>query len=926
MSLGRLLSRSNRTRIQSAFFSKADGLIFLCRLLGAGFALLPSVCQAEAAEVDYSRDIKPLLRERCYTCHGALQQKAKLRLDTVQSMLQGGKSGPILSRGDASKSLLLERVSTSHLDERMPPEHEGESFSVAQISLLRTWIQQGALSPADEQPEADPKSHWAFRPRRRPDVPGVRNSAWVRNPIDAFLAREHDHRGIRPLPEAPRAVLVRRLYLDLIGLPPSAAEITAAEAATAPDWYEAMVDRLLSDPRHGERWARHWMDVWRYSDWWGLGDQLRNSQKHIWHWRDWIIESVNADTPYDEMIRLMLAADESHPDDLGRLRATGYLGRNYFLFNRNQWMDETVEHVGKSFLGLTLNCAKCHDHKYDPIAQGDFYKLRAFFEPYQVRVDVLPGEPDLNRDGLPRVYDAYPPPPTYRFVRGQEKEPDLSAPIAPAIPEMLVFGDVRIQPVELPVEAWQPDRRPWVGTAYLDAARQKLTAAESSWHQAREKQRQPPSGSDETALRQAELRLAEATLRLAQSELIGLESRLTALQAEWSKAGTNRVQETRQRAVRAERDTAVVRARQRVLEVELKRLRAAPDQQAAIDKELVSANEAVAKAEKELEAPVGLDEKYTRLVGASWTATRFLDSTKDDPRVEFAPRSTGRRTALAAWITDPRNPLTARVAINHLWMRHFGAPLVPSVFDFGRKNATPLFPELIDWLASELVDSGWSLKHVHRLMVTSSAYRLSSSLAGADAQLSQDPDNLRWWRRTPVRLEAQVIRDSILAQAGRLDVTQGGPPVPPAEQEASRRRSLYFVHSNNDQNLFLSTFDDAAVKECYRRDQSVVPQQALALSNSKLVQEAAPLIAARLSREALGGGGTEPEVEAMFVRSAFLALLGFAPTGPELTASAKALEEWRRLASVASDPAPAERARASLVWALLNHNDFVTMR
>ena len=893
-----------------------------------GMVLCPAIVSVGQPSVDYLRDIKPLLRERCYACHGALKQKARLRLDTVPAMLQGGKSGPAFTPRESARSLLLERVSTTRLDERMPPEHEGEPLSAAQVTLLRSWIQQGASFPPDDAGEADPQNHWAFRPRHRPPVPVVANAAWVRNPIDAFLAREHERQGLQPAPEASREVLVRRLYQDLIGLPPSADELLAARLNAAPDWYEQLVEHLLADPRHGERWARHWMDIWRYSDWWGLGDQLRNSQKHIWHWRDWIIESLNNDTPYDEMIRLMLAADESHPNDLARLRATGYLGRNYFLFNRNQWLEETVEHVGKAFLGLTLNCAKCHDHKYDPISQVDFYRMRAFFEPYQVRVDVLPGESDLNRDGVPRVYDSFPAPVTYRFIRGQEKDPDKSVAITPGVPELLAFRELAIQPKALPVEAWQPDRRSWVAPAYLKAARAKVDQADRAVTSARNQKLSASPTPDDLKIQESAVAVAELFAQLARSDLNSLETRLAALQCEWSGAGSNRLEEARVAAVRAERTVAVARSQHQVADLELRKLRASADQKAALDKELQTAGEALEKSRKQLEQPIGRDETYARLSGASWTPTRFLDSTKDDPKVEFASQTTGRRTALAAWITDPRHPLTARVAVNHLWMRHLGVPLVTTVFDFGRKGGSPVFPELVDWLASELVDSGWSMKHLHRLIVTSSAYRMSSSVAGRESNLTKDPDNLRWWRRVPIRIEAQVIRDSILAQAGQLDLTRGGPPVAAADQENSRRRSLYFFHSNNDRNLFLTTFDDAAVKECYRRDQSVVPQQALALSNSRLVQESAPLIATRLMRSVGMPSEGPPRTDAAFIRLAFLTLLGFEPSEAESSAASGALEQWRTLPR-GETTAPAARedsARAHLVWALLNHNDYVTLR
>ncbi len=222
------------------------------------------------------------------------------------------------------------------------------------------------------------------------------------------------------------------------------------------------------------------MDIWRYSDWWGLGEQLRNSQKHIWHWRDWIIESLNDDTPYDEMVRLMLAADELHPGDLDKLRATGYLARNFTLFNRPQWMDETVEHVGKGLLGLTMNCARCHDHKYDPIEHADYYRMRAFFEPYHVRLDVVPGETDLERDGVPRVFDGKPDEPTYRYVRGDENNPDKSQPIAPGVPDLLAFKTLNIRPVMLPEMAWQPERQPWVIDDEINQAASRVEANQAS--------------------------------------------------------------------------------------------------------------------------------------------------------------------------------------------------------------------------------------------------------------------------------------------------------------------------------------------------------------------------------------------------------------------------------------------------------------
>lgn len=880
--------------------------------------------------VDYLKQIKPILRERCFSCHGALKQEAELRLDTAELMIRGGDSGAAITPNDPAASLLLQRVSAGDIDERMPPEGEGEKLTDQQLQLIRDWIIQGAPAPEGEQPETNPKDHWAFRPVSRPPVPSVRNSGWVRNPIDAFLARQHEQQGLTPQAEPSRTILLRRLYFDLIGIPPTADEITAFENDRSAQWYDKTVERLLQDPRHGERWARHWMDIWRYSDWWGLGQQLRRSQKHIWHWRDWIVESLNEDTPYDEMVRLMLAADEFYPNDLQKLRATGFLARNYWLFNRNQWMDETVEHVSKGFLGLTMNCTKCHAHKYDPFEHVDYYRMRAFFEPYHVRLDVLPGEPNLTRDGIPRVFDGLLDTPTYRFVRGQESNPDKSVAVSPGVPEIIAFNELTITPVSLPSQAWQPVRRPWVIDDQLAAARSKLKSAQMEVEKLRKEltptpteqeeqanQEVTPPEAAETSEAERKLNVAEAAAELVAAELDSLERRAKAMRAEWAQTDTTTpAVDDREKtiiAIRAERKVAVVQARHSIAVAELAALRAENDKKDAAEKKVKAARESLEKALENETAEIKETDQFTPLVGAKWTPTRFLFSGKDDPTVEFVPQSSGRRSALAKWITDRRNPLTARVAVNHIWMRHMDAPLVPTVFDFGRKGIPPANPELLDWLAAEFVDHGWSMKHLHRLITTSAAYRMGSSKAGGQANQAKDPDNRYWWRRESIRLESQLVRDSILAHAGKLDPTLGGPTVPAAQQAKSTRRSLYLFHSNNDRNPFLTMFDEASVTECYRREQSVVPQQALALTNSQLVLDSAPKIAERLS------AGQVNDTE--FIRKSFLVLLGIAAEEAKVTAGLKALNSWRELPDGSTDD-----ARAKFVWALINHNDFVTLR
>jgi hypothetical protein len=608
-----------------------------------------------------------------------------------------------------------------------------------------------------------------FEPVKRPPLPAltpealpaltqpgspIRNpKSAIRNPIDLFLAAEHERQGLIPRPEAPKAVLLRRVYLDLVGLPPTRADVEAFLADTSPGAYERVVDRLLASPAYGERWGRHWMDVWRYSDWAGYGAEVRDSQPFIWHWRDWIIESLNEDVGYDRMVQEMLAADELAPGDEDALRATGFLVRNWYKFNRNVWLDRIVEHTGKAFLGITLNCARCHDHFFDPIGQKEYYAFRAIFEPHNIRTDRWPGEPDLKKNGLPRVFDAQPGALTHLFVRGDELNPDKGQTIPPAVPAFL-GGNFEINLVSLPPAA-------------------------------------VPPGSPAT--------------------------------------------------------------------------------------------------------------------------------------------STGRRLALARWITDTQNPLTARVAVNHIWMRHFGSPLVPTVFDFGQNGLRPTHPALVDWLAAEFMENGWSMKHLHRLIVTSSVYRTDSTSDPASA--SKDPDNRWLWRINARRMEAEAVRDSLLAVSGQLDRTLGGPDLDHNLGLTLPRRSLYFRHAPEKQMTFLMVFDAANMVECYRRSESIVPHQALALANSTLALAQARVLARKLSAECAE--------KTAFIRVAFEQVLCRPPTDAERDACLQFLEkqttlltERKGLTPFSGGPAcpvpasadPHQRAREDLVGVLLNHHEFVTVR
>ncbi|MFM8272280.1 MAG: PSD1 and planctomycete cytochrome C domain-containing protein [Gemmata sp.] len=797
------------------------------RFLSLSALLLLPVSLRAADAVDYRKDVKPVLQERCYACHGALAQKAKLRVDSGANMLKGKVVVP--GKPDASELLL--RVADENEGTRMPPE--GHALKPEQVAKLRAWVEQGAKVPADDKPEPDPRDHWSFHPPAK----GPRALPANQNPVDFFVREKWKELGLKPVGPADKRVLLRRVYLDLIGLPPAAEQLEAFVRDETPDAYSKVVAQLLASPQYGERWGRHFLDIWRYSDWWGLGAELRNSQRHIWHWRDWTVESFGADLGYDEMLRQMLAADELYPTDPKKLRATGYLARSYFLFNRTSWLDEVVEHAGKGFLGLTFNCAKCHDHKYDPIKQADYYSFRAIFEPYQLRTDVVPGEADVLKSGIPRAFDCNLDAKTPFHIRGDERNPDKDRVVPPGLPQFLAPDGLKVTPVKLPPEAHQPLRRPEIALTYRQAAEARLVPAME--------------------------KLAKAEAASAGLSLFARAATLAPLQ----------------RAV------------------------------AAGAAEIEALEAAYADPAK---APLALR-------GAVKSAESNVESAQSKAR-PFPDTSTGRRTALANWVADPKNPLTARVAVNHVWLRHFGAPLVPNVFELGRKGAPPSHPELLDWLAVELVEQKWSLKHLHRLIVTSDVYRLSSSSADAGANLGTDPENRYLWRMNSTRMDANAIRDSLLHLAGELDLTPGGAPVPLAQQDASKRRALYFFHSHNEHNKLLDIFDNANVLDCYRRTESIVPQQALALWNSKLAQTMAAKINDRLGAKLNGADDTR------FVTAAFELVLGTTPAKDELAACRESLAALREALAAVPEPQRTQRARLQVVQALVNHNDFVTVR
>jgi mono/diheme cytochrome c family protein len=925
-------------RFSARSTSLPSRIVCLIIALTPGLVPVPQCRGGEEARhtaVDYLREVKPLLRQRCYTCHGVLRRNSGLRVDTAAFLSRGGDSGPAIVAGKSKESLIVEAI-TGKEGWRMPPEGDGTALSEQEIAKVRAWIDQGARAPADEQPQPDPRKHWSFRPPVSPAVPRLSGSrgGWVRTPIDAFLAQRHEQLGLTPRAAAAPGELIRRLCLDLIGLLPAPEEVRAFVADPSDRAYEEVVDRLLASPQYGERWGRHWMDVWRYSDWDGFGAELRESQPHIWRWRDWIVESLNSDLGYDQMIVQMLAADEAAPDDSAALRATGFLARNWYKFNRNVWLDATIEHTAKAFLGLTINCARCHDHKYDPIGQSEYYRFRAFFEPHTTRIDRVPGQADSKKDGLVRVYDSDQQARTFLFVRGDEKRPAQERPLEPGIPQILAQqAPLRPSgPLPLPATAYYPALNTWVQEESLARARSEVKANAADLAKD-EKTRRTPGESTAVDKSDSQRELAARKLEAAQAELTSIERRIAADRARYATPPACNAPELARAAAKAERVADVHRAELSLLQAELALADAEAAAQSGKPKDVQSARKTLTDAKTRRDT-ARADLKSRR-------QAMFQSSATYSPLGPVYPAtSTGRRLALAHWITNRRNPLTARVAINHIWMRHFGVPLVPTEFDFGVNGKPPTHAALLDWLTVTLMDNGWKMKPIHRLIVTSGAYRMGSSSGGrADPNLAIDPQNREYWRMNVRRMEAEAVRDNLFQVAGNLDLTLGGPDLDPETGLISSRRSLYFRHAKEKRVAFLRLFDSANVLSCYRRSESVVPQQALALANSPLSFVQARRLAGVITAQV--GGEPSSACDSAFVELAFERVVGRAPTADEqiecarfLGSQARRLADRARLSSpareqkMANAPAtdPVQRARENLVHVLLNHNDFVTIR
>jgi hypothetical protein len=758
---------------------------------------------------------------------------------------------------------------------------------MAAILVVTAGVMAGDKPPPGPDGHAPPETftseqrgHWAYQPVKRVDPPPVKESGWVRNPIDRFVLAELEKLGVAHAPEADRPALIRRVTFDLVGLPPSPEEVAAFLADSRPAAFERVVDRLLASPHFGERWGQHWLDLAHYAD--SNGFELDAERPDAWRYRDWVVRALNAEMPFDRFLVLQLAGDGLAPGNPDALIATGFcrcgprelVGGNIIPeVKRQSELAEITGTVGSVFLGLTIGCARCHDHKFDAIPTTDYYRLQAFFA-----ASVLTDVP-IGRKAERDAYDA--------ARKGVETK---TAPLKAELGKL-----------EAPIRK-----------ALYERKMSMLSPLERAVMNKPEKGRTP-----------AERRLAnglETSLRITWEEVAAA---VAAVPAEHAR---------REQLKRAIHD------------IELTLPRPPAHAMALVETKSKAADTFVhRRGDYKLRGP-RVAPRPPGVILASQPAGAF-----EAPATEADTDQRGRRRALAKWLACPTNPLTARVAVNRLWQHHFGRGIVATPSDFGTRGEPPSHPELLDWLASELVAKGWRAKPLHRLMVTSAAYRQSSRLCPDLA--ATDPDNLLFGRMNRRRLDAEGIRDAMLAVSGELNSKMGGPGVlAPLEKEVKDlifteaevvdlwpvdrnpaehlRRSLYLFRKRNVRYPLFDAFDAPDTQNaCPRRATSTHALQALTLINSDLASGRARALAARIAREA----GTLDDQ----IARAYKLVLARAPKRPEIeraraflkAQSARIRKETRAPESPKGDLCavdPAESgAWADFALALLNSNEFI---
>ncbi|MCC9601979.1 PSD1 and planctomycete cytochrome C domain-containing protein [Stieleria sp. JC731] len=719
-----------------------------------------SILHAAEPTIDFQKQVQPILAKKCFSCHGPDEAESSLSFASRDEAFAETDSGEhAIVPGDVEASVMIARMRSEDEWERMPPE--GDPVSDEDIALLETWIKEGATW----------QKHWAFEPVSQPEIPEVDNAAWQENPIDAFIYDSVAEAGLKPNGAAEKQELIKRLSYDLTGLPPSKAQVDAFVADQSPDAFKNLTEQLLASPHYGERWGRHWLDLVRFAE---TNSFERDGPKaNAWKYRDYVIRSFNEDKPYDQFIREQLAGDELDKVTPETMTATGYYRLGIYddepadpLQARFDALDDIILTTGQVFLGLTMNCARCHDHKIDPIPQTDYYGMLSFFEdltPYAERGDLsIYSQVDVSSQELKDQYAA-----NDKTRRELEKQ----------IYDLEQTGIVKMS---------APDQRATEGSR---RDRNRVLRAKLRQHL-----------SDEAWKQYEDLK---QQLRKNNEELKSLPQRETVM----GLAKYRKVEEP----------TFV----------------------------LFRGNPHSPSDEVEPQFPSLFESELP-------TVPELEPSTQ---------RSAGRRRILADWIASEDNMLTARVMVNRIWQYHFGRGIVRSTNNFGQLGTPPSHPKLLDYLANRFVESGWSVKDMHRLILSSKAYQMSSE--GNKEALGIDPDNELFWRFDPRRLSAEEIRDSILAATGELNLKSYGPSIYPelspevmagqskpgdgwgkSSIQDQNRRSVYIYVKRSLLTPMLSAFDfpDPDLT-CEARFMTLQPAQALSLLNGDFAGQQAQKLA-----------------------------------------------------------------------------------
>jgi len=823
------LSMSVLPTIVALLRTQLGGWLLICAVLA------PSVLAGTAhtpQELEFfEKKIRPILVDKCYPCHSPAEKvKGGFNLETREDLLKGGDTGPALIAGDPEKSRLIEAVRYKNLDLQMPPKNP---LAAEQIRDLEAWVKMGAPDPREKAGKTSPtkrvidlnegRKFWAFQPVAHPEQPSVRQLAWVQSPVDAFILAKLEPQHIAPAPAADRRTLIRRATFDLTGLPPTPAEIEAFLADRSPDAFARVVDRLLASRHYGERWGRHWLDIARYADSNGLDENVAFG--NAWRYRDYVIHAFNQNKPYDQFLTEQLAGDLLPPtEDLAvrneRLTALGFLSIGPKVLAEPDkvklemdMIDEQIDTLGRAFLATTLGCARCHDHKFDPIPTDDYYALAAIFK-------------------STRTMDDLKTPATWH-------EPVVSLP-----------EDIQLQ----------------------EAFRARLAAQKLSLSNY----------------------VAEANRVL-----------LTTLQTNTLPKDAEKLYPTNTLAELTQR------------RAELKKLEGSAP-------EVPSTMGVTERTDRALTLPVHIRGSHLTLGKPVPRGVPQVMTPSQRP--QFSEQQSGR-LELARWLVNPEHPLTARVMVNRIWRWHFGQGLVATPDNFGLLGERPSHPELLDWLARRFVDDGWDIKAMHRLLMLSSTYQMSTQVEGGAHP--RDPENRLLQRFPPRRLDAEEIRDAVLSVSGSLDLTMGGKTIPLKNRDYvfnhtskdattydSPRRAVYLpIIRNHLYDLFQQfDFPDPAVPNGHRTATVVAPQ-ALLMMNSDLVNQAANRFAAQLLEEA-------PESETHRVSQAYLRAYGRPPTDAERQRAARFIAVFP---SGAGEATPEARTNAwtTFCQSLLAANEFI---